>query len=188
VGLLITLAIALGVMLVVALPNLRSGSRILTPDGERVVERAKEQAKQKPVAVGRAAGSSTWHGLVVLRRRSSRAWAPISATLHEAMDRLEGRDRDSDADPSPESAASGPSNRPSNRPSNPSTEPVAGRSTVGRPRSSPAVSGPIPEITDAAAGREARTASPDSDSQQVIDLRETQDDIDQQAGIARHAR
>src|SRR3954452_6722233 len=94
-GLLFTVATALAIVALVALPNLRQGSPILTPDGERAVQRAKQQAKEKPLA---AAGSS-WHGPVALNRllarmhrRISRAWAPVSAVLHEGMDRLEARD------------------------------------------------------------------------------------------------
>jgi hypothetical protein len=96
VGLLLSVSVALGIVVLVALPNLRQGSPILTPDGERAIKRAKRQAKRKPAA----AAGSTWHGLVALKRafarlgrRIARIWAPISAALHEAMDRLEDRDR-----------------------------------------------------------------------------------------------
>lgn len=91
IGLLFVLVIAVGILVVVALPNLRNGSRLLTPDGERALE----QARQKPAA---AAGQtvrgvrSTWRGLVVARSRASRAWAPASERLHEVMDRLETRE------------------------------------------------------------------------------------------------
>ena len=95
IGLLSTVVLALGIMIMVALPNLRHGSRILTPDGHRAVKRARQQAKRKPVA----AAGSTWHGLVALERliaRSARGiarfWAPISVALHGQMDQLEARD------------------------------------------------------------------------------------------------
>jgi len=105
-GLLFTVATALVIVALVALPNLRQGSPILTPDGERAVQRAKQQAKKKPAA----AAGTTWHGLVAFRhrlarlhRRISRAWAPVSAVLHEGMDRLEARDaaKDNSFDASP---------------------------------------------------------------------------------------
>jgi hypothetical protein len=99
-GLLFTVVTALGIVALVALPNLRQGSPILTPDGERAVQRAKQQAKKKPAA----AAGTTWHGLVAFRhrlarlhRRISRAWAPVSAVLHEGMDRLEARDAAKDS-------------------------------------------------------------------------------------------
>jgi hypothetical protein len=251
IGLLLTVAVALGIVVVIAVPNLRQGSRILTPDGERVVERAKKQAKQKPLA----AAGSTWHGLIALNRvlarvgrRIGRAWAPISAVLHEAMDRLESRDAatapaaegaaDADPDarlgdrhgqngqgragtpvrhavrgssaPAPpaevtlvppepdraehEQAQHGRAEQDRAQHDRAETDPagavgvpdpfdlatVTSRSSVGRPRSVPPISGPIPEIS---------RPFPEIAGDRVIDLREVERaDADQEAGSARHAR
>jgi hypothetical protein len=175
VGLLITLAVALGVMFLVAFPYLRSGSRILTPDGERVVERAKEQAKQKPVA----AAGSTWNGLISLQQRVSRVWAPVSAFLHEAFDRLESR----------QVVISETSTETGSQPEvQPPLRPAAaggGVANVGRPRPVPADSGPIPEIADGAPEHSGAADQPGP--AQVIDLRHG-DEADHHAGSARHAR
>jgi hypothetical protein len=95
VGFLFTVAVALGIMFVVAVPYLRQGSRILTPGGERAIERARKQATAKP----RAAAGTTWNGVVGLRHRftrlgarTGRAWGPVGEALHGAFDRLESRD------------------------------------------------------------------------------------------------
>jgi hypothetical protein len=102
VGLLLTVVVALVIVAMVALPNLRQGSQILTPDGQRAVKRARQRAKQKPAA----AAGSTWRGLVAskrlvgrlgrriarLGRAIARGWAPISAALHDLLDQLEARD------------------------------------------------------------------------------------------------
>ncbi len=85
IGLLLTVAVAVCIVMVVALPYMRNGSRILTPDGERVVERVREQAVQKPVA----AAGTTWSGLVAAREKAAKAWEPASTALHEKLDRLE---------------------------------------------------------------------------------------------------
>ena len=112
-------------MVLVALPNLRSGSPILAPSGEReAVRRAKRRPRQRlkqqsgqavrrrpvirrPVKSSPGPGEPGIRGRVMalrgtvvvvrewgsaVRVRSSRAWAPVSARLHEAMDRLESRD------------------------------------------------------------------------------------------------
>jgi hypothetical protein len=49
------LAISVGVLLLVALPHMRRGSRILTPQGERVVRRAKVKSSTAAAGAGRAA-------------------------------------------------------------------------------------------------------------------------------------
>jgi hypothetical protein len=46
VELLLVLLLALAVLISVSLPSLRAGSRVLTPQSERAVERVKEQAKR----------------------------------------------------------------------------------------------------------------------------------------------
>jgi hypothetical protein len=196
VGLLITLAVALGVMFIVAFPYLRSGSRILTPDGERVVERAKEQARQKPAA----AAGSTWNGLISLRHRIARAWKPVSEHLHEALDRLEGRDGTGEkpvqTGHAPEAQHGGApqrhvagSARPVAGPAPAEVEPAASHPAIGRPRPIPFDSGPIPEIADDGAGRggEVPATGFERGDSQVIDLR-MGEDVDHQAGSARHAR
>lgn len=243
-GLLLTLAVAFAVMILIAVPNMRQGSRILTPDGERVVRRAKE----KPLA----AAGTTRRTLAALRwllagaaRRIGQAWRPVSAALHEAFDRLEGRERrdaggtssvlpaagrDEVPEPArlpgpapvteplpvvepaweaeaPRVAERAPAADPSRvaepapvtrpapvsqpapvAPPAPVTQPVAqpafagplqarfdldrvgfGRSRVGRPRSIPAISGPIPEITPDQVPRVPATSD-----RQVIDLRSTE--------------
>ena len=43
IGLLFVLLLSVGIVLLVALPHLRQGSRILTPDGERTVKQAQER-------------------------------------------------------------------------------------------------------------------------------------------------
>jgi hypothetical protein len=196
VGLLITLAVALGVMFIVAFPYLRSGSRILTPDGERVVERAKEQARQKPAA----AAGSTWNGLISLQHRMARAWKPVSERLHEALDRLEGRDRARDSSVqtghspdaqhggAPQRHVAGPS-RTVAVPAREHVEPAASHPAIGRPRPIPAISGPIPEIGDDGAGGGGEVAATrlEQGDSRVIDLRPAAD-VDHQAGSARHAR
>lgn len=280
VGLLFTVALALGIMILVALPNLRQGSPILTPDGERAVRRAKQQAKEKPLA----AAGSTWHGLVALKRllarlsrRIARGWAPISAMLHEAMDRLEARDaakrNGSDAEAAAQTQTKphgGPPGAPirhaagasratanprtsapaaaADQTADPDAEPaiapdaaadhaavdhdaaadqagavdpdatadhdtagdqdvagdqetvppapkqarfdvdrVVGRSSVGRPRPVPPISGPIPEITEDQPDRPANGSGSDPDGRS-IDLRGSQrSDADQGAGSARRA-
>jgi hypothetical protein len=86
-------ATALGIVVLVAVPNLRQGSGVLSPNAKRAVRRARQQAKKKPMA----AVGGTWRGLVGLNRLVGRlarriavAWAPVSRWLHAAMDRLEG--------------------------------------------------------------------------------------------------
>jgi hypothetical protein len=179
VGLLITLAVALGVMFLVAFPYLRSGSRILTPDGERVVERAKEQAKQKPVA----AAGTTWNGLIWVQQRVSRAWAPVSALLHEAFDRLESRQVVISETSTETGSPAGPQ-APHRHAAG-----AGGAPAVGRPRSIPVDSGPIPEIPEVADDGAQPSHRPDP--ARVIDLRpgdEAEHQDDHHAGSARHAR
>jgi hypothetical protein len=52
-GFLLTLALSVGVLLLVAMPHLKRGSRILTPDGERAVRHAQEQSRSVASAVQR---------------------------------------------------------------------------------------------------------------------------------------
>lgn len=54
-GAFFILAISVGVLLLVALPHIRRGSRILTPQGERAVRRAKEKSSTAAAGAGRAA-------------------------------------------------------------------------------------------------------------------------------------
>jgi hypothetical protein len=218
IGLLLTVSVALGIVVLVALPNLRHGSRILTPDGERAVKRAKQQAKQKPLA----AAGSTWHGLVALERQlarlgrqAGRVWAPISEALHGALDRMEDRDSakgtaasaDSDtpdvgkagamirhlagpAGATPAAQASGSAAEPEAAPRQARFDvaPVTGGSSVGRPRKMPPISGPIPEITEEQKAQESAESGG-----RTIDLRGTErseagEEVDQDAGGARRAR
>ena len=63
-----------------------------------------------------------------------------------------------------------------------------GTAGVGRPRSFPAISGPIPEITDGRARPvPARTGAGAPDGSRVIDLRDDSD-LNHETGIARRAR
>ncbi len=191
VGLLLTVSVALGIVVLVALPNLRQGSRILTPNGERAVKRAKQQAKQKPLA----AAGSTWHGLIALKRlfarlgrQGSRIWAPVSSGLHSAMDRLEAGDTDHgtprvDAD------------TPDVRETASSTPHLGGGSSVGRPRDMPAISGPIPEISQnpPAQAPAAESGTGVESEDRSVDLRETKrsparQQANQDTGGARPAR
>ena len=217
VGLLLTVAVALGILLLVALPNLRQGSRILTPSGERAVKRAKQQAKQKPLA----AADSTWHGLVALNRllarlgrRIGKIWAPFSALLHEGLDRLEARDEakgaekisDVDSDTphvdTPDVQAPDVHTPDVHTPDVQTPDldtpdgdragtPVQHR--VGRPRTRPAISGPIPEIIEDPSGpAQAGQAASDPEVEpgaRTIDLRATErPQADQDAGGARRSR
>ena len=193
----------------VALPNLRQGSRILTPDGERAVKRAKQKAKQKPLA----AAGSTWHGLVTLPRvlarfgrRAGRIWAPISAVLHEAMDRLEAKDAakraeasDADRDTPDGDKAETPIRHVAGHPRSDSGRSedaeVTGGASVGRPRPMPAISGPIPEIAEnGRTSAQPPPAEPAAEpANRTIDLREahrsdSRREADQDAGGARRAR
>ena len=54
IGLLFVLLLSVGIVLLVALPHLRHGSRILTPDGERTVKQAQERLTS--LAPGRRPG------------------------------------------------------------------------------------------------------------------------------------
>jgi hypothetical protein len=54
-GAFFILAISVGVLLLVALPHIRRGSRILTPQGEQAVRRAKESTSTAAAGAGRAA-------------------------------------------------------------------------------------------------------------------------------------
>ncbi len=45
---LVLLALAAGVVVAVALPHLRSGSQVLTPEGERVVREARARLTNTP--------------------------------------------------------------------------------------------------------------------------------------------
>jgi hypothetical protein len=183
VGLLLTVVVALGIVALVALPHLRQGSRILTPHGQRAVKRAKQQAKEKPLA----AAGGTWHGLVALKRvlgrsggRIARVWAPVSTMLHEAMDHLENRDSRADtasSTPSPSTATAATSAvDPATVPS--ATERVRSGTarvttgSVGRPRSTPMDSGPIPEIPAEQSVRTGSGATITAERNgRVIDLR-----------------
>jgi hypothetical protein len=194
-------------MILVALPNLRQGSQILTPDGQRAIKRAKQQAKRKPLA----AAGSTWHGLVALKRLLARlggwiarVWAPISTALHGLMDQLEARDAATGNKSEPESTAAGESEPTAAAEPQPQPEAAAepaprqdrfdvarviGNSSVGRPRSTPAISGPIPEITGDRPVRAAVSGSGTDPRQRTIDLRDAErSDADQEAGSARRAR
>jgi hypothetical protein len=126
VGLLLILVVALGVMGAVALPHLLSGSGILAPGAKQAVGRATSQVKLKPVA----AAGSTWHGLVATRRRLARAWAPVSLMLHEAMDRLEGRDAAAQAPAGIDSASAVTVSAERVNPAEAQAEPVAADSQV----------------------------------------------------------
>jgi hypothetical protein len=198
VGLLLILAVALLILGLVALPQIRSGSRILTPDGGRAVGQALVTARQKPIA----AAGGTWRGLIVIaraavvaRRRIAVAWAPVSAVLHEAMDRLEAKS----VPPKPVSVPAGeaevgqePTAESADQPAEePVAAPVrrrdrfdvaaiiAGRPVAG-PRSAPAVSGPIQRPV-------GPSAEPSVD--QVIDLRADDGrNANREAGAVRHAR
>jgi len=248
-GLLLTVVVALGILVLVAIPNLRQGAPILTPDGERAVKRAKQQAKQKPLA----AAGSTWHGLVAVERllarlgrriarlgqRIGRLWAPVSAALHEMMDRLEDRDaaqrngsgaqtptagraaRDHAGTPMRHAAGPGrptyvevprPVEAQEPEPTQQSASPqqsqptqqneqpavkqdrfdvdrIVGRSSVGRPRTMPAISGPIPEITEHQPARSTSSEPGTDPDGRTIDLRDAErSDADQEAGSARRAR
>jgi hypothetical protein len=209
IGLLLTLAIAVSILAVVALPNLRNGSRLLTPDGERALVRAKEQARQKPVA---AAGQTwrqtlrgmilTWRGLVVARRSLARRWAPLSARLHGLFDQLEGREgaqpapgigADSDAEVDEQADAQAQAQADGDAHAGERFDPAAsaGRRGIGRPRPVPPISGPIPVDHDPDADTGADTGE-DASEDTVIDLR-TPADLDAGAGqhrpaAARHAR
>jgi hypothetical protein len=199
VGLLLTVVVALGIVLLVALPHLRQGSRILTPHGERAVERAKQQAKEKPLA----AVGGTWHGLVALKRvlgrhggRIARAWSPVSAMLHEAMDHLENRDSRSDVTPSASTASTAalrvdPASVPSVSEHVRADTARVTTGSVGRPRPTPVDSGPIPEVAPERAARAgvAGTITAERDGR-VIDLRgDSHPDVRRRAPrSAHHAR
>lgn len=58
VGLLVCVGVAVAVIVVVALPHLREGSPILTPEGERLAEQARARATQA-AQVATSAASST---------------------------------------------------------------------------------------------------------------------------------
>ena len=176
---LLVVFVALGVVVLVALPNLRQGSGVLSPHGRRAVRRA----RQKPIA----AVGGTWHGLVALKRLAVRlgrriavAWVPVSSGLHARLDRLEMRTRPG--------ALEVDTNRtlPDVRPPAGSVEAeradvprVTGRESVGRPRPMPVDSGPIPVITpeqvgliraQRAAAARARTGAATSTGR-FVDLR-----------------
>jgi hypothetical protein len=198
VGLLLTVVVALGILVLVALPNLRQGSRILTPHGERAVQRAKRRAKERPLA----AVGGTWHGLVALKRvlgriggRIARGWAPVSAMLHEAMDHLENRDGQSDATRSAPVTPSVPTVDAAPVRSAPEqARPEPSRVTtgsVGRPRSTPVDSGPIPEIAPEPSVRTGARATLTAErASRVIDLRvdPRADALDTVPRSAHHAR
>jgi len=200
IGLLASLVTAVGILALVSFPYLRAGSPILSPVSGRAVARVKKQARHKPVA----AVGTTWHGLVELERAVVRTWAPISAALHESIDRLETRDGvrsliDSDAEsvaePGPSSAEaasvaaaspadSAQSYSPAMVPL--SSGPVGGSVAIGRPRPSPAISGPIPAITTADLIRLAARRAAEADAA-LLDMC-WNDDLDRQAGILRPTR
>jgi hypothetical protein len=207
IGLLIVVAIAVSILAVVALPNLRNGSRLLTPDGERALE----QARHKPVA----AAGQTVRTVRTAHRVASRAWAPASERLHDLMDRLETREgapvdlrtgeipvRDLGLPEGAPLPDSGPPTAPvrvrhtgaagSVEPGAPirHAQPVAPlrqkfdvaaivgkRGGIGRPRSVPPISGPIP-------------VDPAPAEERVIDLRGAEGAQEHEAGStpARHAR
>lgn len=176
IGLLLTVVVALGIVVLVALPNLRQGSRILTPDGQRAVKRARQQAKQKPLA----AVGSTWHGLVAIERlfarmsrQIARIWAPISEALHEALDRLEDQDSAKSAEKMMDVESGTPdlgNTKPNigDRTEGMTEPPLTGNSSVGNPRAVPPISGPIPEIKNQAAPTPATGTEKDG---RTIDLR-----------------
>jgi hypothetical protein len=58
VGLLVCVGVAVAVIVVVALPHLRDGAPILTPEGERLAEQARSRAAQA-AQVATSAASST---------------------------------------------------------------------------------------------------------------------------------
>lgn len=200
IGLLLTVAVAVCIVMVVALPYLRNGSRILTPDGERKVERVREQAMQKPVA----AAGTTWSGLVAAREKAAKAWEPASAALHERLDRLESAHTDGgparhdaaapdrprdirpvEGRPEPEGLPVAPVVRPGTRPAAaaaPATQPMRvtkaqppkvkpARPVIGGQRPVPPISGPIPVEAPSSAGD--GVVDP---AGQVIDLREAEPD------------
>lgn len=161
-GLLLTVILSVGVLLLVAVPNLRTGARILTPDGRRKARQAKEQS----AVAAKTAGSLVAKGVSVAAKPLSTA----SEHLHGRLDRLEARDDDELWTPP--------------APAGHSAEPDVEAARIGPPRAVPAVSGPIPELhedrvvdlRDAESG--GVVADEDGD---VIDLR-------QHSGTARHAR
>jgi hypothetical protein len=145
-------------------------------------------------------------------RRIARAWAPISERLHEAMDRLEERDRDSgriagsvapsgpatpETEPEPESRVgtpmrhvAGPDRRPVSAPApEPQPEPArqarydVSRITGGSPVGRPR---PVPPISGPIT---VAPPEPAADGSRVIDLRdEDRVDADRETGSARRTR
>lgn len=187
IGLLLTVAVAVCIVMVVALPHMRNGSRILTPDGERVVERVREQAVQKPVA----AAGTTWNGLVAAREKAAKAWEPASTALHEKLDRLESpradrtgtgslvrpeadRPRDIrpvEGRPEPDAYPIAPATQPM-KVAEPTAKATRFKPIISGPRPVPPISGPIPvdSPVDSREGEPADGIAAD----QVIDLRESE--------------
>ncbi|MFI7587772.1 hypothetical protein ACIB24_11920 [Spongisporangium articulatum] len=77
VALLISLVTAAGVVLVVAMPHVRSGRALLTDDGRLTVRRARRVVEAPVAAV----------------QRVQEAVRPMGEALHTQLDRLEERDR-----------------------------------------------------------------------------------------------
>lgn len=57
-GMLFVLSVAFWVIIDVAVPNVRAGARVLTPEGERLTRRARRRARKAAEAASRAASTA----------------------------------------------------------------------------------------------------------------------------------
>jgi heme exporter protein D len=142
-------ATALGIVVLVAVPNLRQGSGVLSPNAKRAVRRARQQAKKKPMA---AAGGTwrglvgTWRGVVAVKRLVGRLTRRIVETASTV-----GREPQAERVDVPRVVGEAEVGRATMAAATAAPATVDGtpisRPAISRPRTTPTDSGPIPEVT-----------------------------------------
>jgi hypothetical protein len=112
IGFILIVAVAAGVVAVVAAPRLREGEEFLTPEGKRSLQRASQQARSQSAT----AADTTAQKASSLRARLTSVFAPLSQFLHHQFDRLEHRGTPAVQAPAPAPQVAGPGPEPQRGP------------------------------------------------------------------------
>ena len=163
-GLLSTVGIALGILLLVAIPHLRRGSRILTPQSERQIQAARERtAAAASTATQAAAQAATVATHTVVSATSTAVTGAVNGI---------GRALDASAKPArgPEPAAPRHTATPGHAPEptpEPTPEPNGHAGPAGGPRAQSAARRPGRRI---AMGRRGAGSAPDLREPEQVDV------------------
>lgn len=158
IGMLVCIGLAAAVLAVVAIPRVREGEKILTPDGEVAVREAGRRAK----ALTREA-----------RDRAAQAAGDARARAEEQLAALRTKDPDGDeAEPQDRPAVPQPADTPpaADAPPAPELRPASPRPASPRPAADPAPA--APPTRPAALPTPPPAAAVQDDAEPVIDLRD----------------